>query len=493
MALAGGFTADVAHGQAPRPTVGVTAPAPPPSGRGGVSAPAPTPGAGRRPAATVPAGGGNPLAPAPEQVSDLSTRYRLIERYTTAPARSDPADVGQYRVALRDVVKIVTDNPQGAPDRTEATFQIIFTEAPAVINSSGVVTDSVRRYEAFRVNPLPPGSKPSDPRPLEGLTVWEKFRLGGSPLMISLTPERSLSETDYSTNTHVVLMPEIAAALPALPSHIGARWRLPKNAATALFGDRPMEGEPLTGTLLDVRKTERGADMEAIIGVTGRAKMPPKKVDTLLNAQIVFTFTPPAPTAAPAGGIVEARGRITTVRLAISSVSALPGGTGRLRKTFTREKTLQRPVDDVGAPLAIPEEPKPTLENSWLTFHDFEDRFNFRHPQDLQYDTHDDEEDAYMFVRPGLGGPPEKVFQIKALPTTGKTDTDRNNRDPEFHIKAFVDTWRKGGQDFLRGPSAWLPEADWNQYRLKVYRFEAALKLTARLRATRSACSTISI
>ncbi len=507
LALVLSFAPPAAHGQAPSrpssdtrtsapppPGADSRIPAPPPPTRGG-RATAPTAGTGARAvpnAATTnpaaPVEGGNPLAPPPAQVGDLSTRFRLIERYTTTPEKADPADVSQYRVALRDVMKLVTENPQGAPDRFETTVQVIFTERPAVVNTSGVVTDTVRRYEAFRVTPPVPGTKPSAPRVLEGLTVWEKFHPGANPTITSLTPDRPLYEDDFRDNTRVVVLPELAAALPALPSRVGDRWRLPRNAANALLGDRPMDDEPLTGTLVDVHKTEKGTEMEAVIGVSGRVKMPPNKADTLLNAQLIFTFTPSAPNSNPAPGAattttvapVEARGRITVVRLAKSSVSAVPGSNGRLRRTLTHELILQRPLADLGAPLAVPaEEPKPNLDNSWLWFVDPQDRYRFRHPQDLQRDDDNPEDDVVPFVRRGLGPLPEKVFEIKVLPKTGKAGIDRDNRDPEFLVKSLTKEWTEAKQEVIRGPSGWLPEADWSPYKLKVYRIEAALKLTS--------------
>ena len=71
--------------------------------------------------------------PGAKQVSDLSTRYKFLERYQAAgdgkaAAPQHPGEIGQYRVASRDVIRVVTDKPQGAPDRQESSVQVIYTE-----------------------------------------------------------------------------------------------------------------------------------------------------------------------------------------------------------------------------------------------------------------------------------------------------------------------------------------------------------------------------
>lgn len=421
----------------------------------------------------------NPLAPAPEQVGDLTSRYKLVERYTTTPEKAEAGDVGQYRVAIRDVLKVISEKSQGTPERKETSVQTIFTERPVLVNSTGVVTDTIRHYEAFRVSPAPAGLKPSAAKPLDGLTVWEKLLPGGNPLLISLTKNRGLTETESSINARVVFMPALAAALPALPSRVGDRWRIPKSASMALLGERAMQGDSLTGTLIDVRKGAEGGEMSAIIGVTGHALMPPNGADTALNARITFRFSAPAKGNGPgfSTGPIEARGRITELRLAKSSTAGIPGSNGRLKRTFTHELILQRPLADPGAPIALVDEPKPTTENSWLRYDDPQGRFTFRHPQELQVDTRMPLEDSVQLVEITAGGFPDKVFTLQLQPKTGKPDVDRNNLDPEFHIKTLAEEWSKKRQEVIRGPSGWLPEADWQASKLKVYRIEAAFKI----------------
>src|SRR5262249_10808146 len=158
---------------------------------------------------------------------------------------------------------------------------------------SGVVTDTVRRYEATRQTP-DPATKPSAARPLEGLTVWYKARGGLPPLLTALAEGRRIGETEYGMSARQVFLPDLAGLLPALPQRVGDRWRVPRSAAQALLGERPEPGsEPLVGTLQDVvRKAPPGRDMVATIGVAGRVILR-QLGDTQLNAQLLFVFAAP--------------------------------------------------------------------------------------------------------------------------------------------------------------------------------------------------------
>jgi hypothetical protein len=438
--------------------------------------------------------GSSVVPPAPKQVGDLTTRFRLIERYAGDAAKPQAGEIGQYRVASRDVIRMVVEKPQGAPDRSERTVQIIYTERPALVNSSGVVTDTVRKYETFRVSPKPE-TTPSAPTPLEGLTVWNKPLTGGSPLMLALTPNHPLSETEYSIHRQLMYLPDLSTVLPALPSHAGDQWRVPRSATVALMGGRPMQqqqGEPLVATLLDVHKAATGTGMVALIGVTGRAPMPPTGADTVINAQVSFTFTPSttapatatgegasATATATATGIVEGRGVITEVRSARSSTSAVPGTNGRLRQTLTWEQILERqnPAPGELLPAPVPP-PAATEQNSWLTYDDAKGRFHFRHPQELlpQMSPLLDKEDVIQLLDNKAGPNEGRFLRLKLQAKTGNAETDRQNVDPELQKKALEDEWARTRQDVLRGPRAWLPEADWAPYKMKVYRIEAALK-----------------
>ena len=64
-----------------------------------------------------------------QKITDLASRYRFSEKYTTDDERTVAGLVGPYRVAIVEVVKDSFDSPQGAPKRTESSRQAIFTSA----------------------------------------------------------------------------------------------------------------------------------------------------------------------------------------------------------------------------------------------------------------------------------------------------------------------------------------------------------------------------
>jgi hypothetical protein len=428
-----------------------------------------------------PAAGEGAIGTPPGQVADLTTRYRFVERYAIDTAKAKQKELVQYRVASRDVMKRMTEKPQGAPERQETTVQIIYTERPAQISASEVVTDTVRRYEAYRVDP-PPDVKPSSATTLEGLTAWYRTKPGAPPMLLSLAPGRLLSETDYSVNSKLVFTPDLMGTLPALPSRVGDRWRLPKSAAAALFGARPQLGQPLVGTLLDVRKSSSGSDLVAVIGVSGRAVLSPNTGEALLNAEILFTFSPPPRSASdPGDGTIDARGAITDLRLARSTSAPVPQSGGRLKSTFTWQLVLERKINPPTPPLTIPTPtPVPTEANSWLTYDDPKGRFHFRHPQDLPQDASiPPDPNGVQLVDRSASGFPNEVFSLRLQEKTGKPQEDRDSRDPDTHLKGLKEEWKKTKQDFLLGPTGWLPEAEWAPRKLKVYRIEAALRADA--------------
>ena len=435
----------------------------------------------------TPTAGGDSAGAGVRQVGDLTTRYRFVER-------SPGGGKTPYQVATRDVLKVVVEKPQGAPDRSERTVQVIYTERPAAATTAGQVTDTLRRYDALKISPPAPtaaASKAQPPKLLEGLTVWYKARAGGAPLLMSTDPKRRLNETEYKIIAErQVFLPDLAAVLPALPSRVGDRWRVPKAASQALFGERPAAGEAPIGTLIDVRKGTGAGESVAMIGVTGRGVLP-HAGDTVLNAQLVFTFTASEPAAAPTpagspptaaalpAGTVEASGAITDVRLARSAVAAVPGSNGRLKLSKTAEVTIQRKFNS-GAPLELPAAPPtPTEANSWLTYEDPKGRFNFRHPQDFLPEPMPIEEngDIVQLVDAKAHSTEGRIITVVLQPKTGKPDVDKAARDPDAYAKSLNEKWAKDRSEVIRGPAGWLPDADWAPNKMKVYRIEAALKL----------------
>ncbi len=422
-------------------------------------------------------------APAPsspaarEPASDSTTRYRFIERYALTEDGARPEVITQYRVAIRETIKTSVDTPQGTPQRNETTLQTISSERPAQVSGTGVVTAVVRRYEAFRITPVS-SAAPSGGRLLEGLTLWYRPRAGQAPQILCLTEKATLRDLEYNVAARQVYLPDLTAALPALPSRIGERWKLPLTAVQAMLGERPMRGEPLMATLLEVKPGAKGPMLMAVIGVAGRVSLPGG--ETLINARIQFAFSPP--TAADLGpdrargeaGTVDARGSITGVRLALSTTAGLAAPDDRLRRTQTREVVLERQRGTGGPPLAIPE-PPPTAtdENSWLTYDDPKGRFHFRHPQDFRPAPRagTDSVDLVQFRPEGLG-----VVTLQTQAKGADPTVERQNLDPETHRARLNAEWAGQRLDVKRGPVGWLPEADWAQSGLKVYRIEAALK-----------------
>ena len=440
------------------------APAPAPA-----SSPAPTPapteGSGRRP-------------------GDLTTRYRFIEQYSPTDAPANPQAVAQARVAIRETIKIETDNPRGAPDRKQVVVQTIYTERPAEVGGNGVETSAIRRYDAFRLSPEPPGSKPSEPRPLEGLTIWYQPQPSENPLVLSLSENRRLRENEYSIISRQVFLPDLAAVLPSLPSRIGDRWRIPRTATRALLGERPQPGAVLTATLKDLQPEPKGPNFVATIAVTGQATLPSGA--SALNAQLQFTFAiPSVNTNAPGGGVgpgvggsgdssLDARGAITELRASQVTTAPLPRSNGRLRQTQTRELILARQRDS-NAVLTIPNpKPSPTEANSWLTYVEPEKRYHFEHPQTFLPDSLAAGASVEL-IRPRLEGP--DAIGIQLQPKTGNAEADRRNIDPEFHRKTLKEIWRQDRQEVIEGTAEWLPEADWKPAGLRVFRIEAALPI----------------
>ena len=89
--------------------------------------------------------------------------------------------------------------------------------------------------------------------------------------------------------------------------------------------------------------------------------------DTAVNAQVLFTFTPPNPSSNKDEdeGTVDAWGGITEVRMALTATAALTARPQeRLRQVVTREAVLERQLETGGAPwrsrVRLPSRPRRT-------------------------------------------------------------------------------------------------------------------------------------
>ncbi len=406
----------------------------------------------------------------PSAVADLTLRYRFIERYATTEDPGSPQEIVQSKVGVVETIKTEIDNPRGAPGRRQIVAQTIYTERTAERGPDGAVTATVRRYDTFRLNP-DPGAKPGDPRQLEGLKVWYQIQPGADPLVLSLSDDpsktRRLREIEFSLITQQNFLPALSGVLPAMPSRIGDRWRVPRVAVRALLGSAVSTNEVVLATFKDLRTAPKGEDLVAIIAVTAE--------NTPFQAEIQFTFAPPdRPVDDSKGATVDARGAITELRSAQVMKTPLPDSDGRLHQTQTRELILARQSDKAGARLIVPEtKPTPTEANSWVAYVDPRRRFHFYHPQSLLNDSPPGA-DSVQLVQMRPEGPDVVGFQLQ--PKTGDAEADRRNLDPDHHRKTLEEVWRQTQQDVLAGSNTWLPEADWKEAGLKVYRIEAALR-----------------
>ncbi len=332
-------------------------------------------------------------APAQDAIEPLGLKYRFIETYGVADNPVKPYLITQYQVGVRDVIKTETEKTQGAPDRTEGSILVIYTEGPAQVNKLGEATDAVRRYDRVRTDGVLKGP-PANPPLLQGLNIWYRVRKGGFPEIINLTEGRTLRESEYHATIDQIFLPSLSLILPATPKRVGDTWDITRQAGRSLLGRAvPDDGDfQLEATLLEVHKSAAGNTLAAVFEISGELAL-----DTgqgAVKARVEFTFEPPpaAPVAAPAArakavvnrGIVEARGRISSVKMGRALWIPIDHN-GRLKQNIYRDLVLERrPVKPTTAELTIPKEP-PTADeaNSWVLYDDPQGRFHFRHPQNL--------------------------------------------------------------------------------------------------------------
>jgi hypothetical protein len=394
---------------------------------------------------------------------DLATRYHFIERYTNND-KPAPDTIGQYRVALRETIKFMTEQPQGAPIREENTVDTLYTERPALVNAGGAVRALIRRYDP----PLNPRSAPSA---LAGLTLWYQIRDGGAPPeILTLTEGRPLLEHEYGMATRQIFLPNLGALLPTLPQRLNDHWQITPAAARVLLNEPFSRGELPSATLHEVRRMAKGSDWEAVITIQGHAGQ------TALAGRLVFRFPPPAPLdpddakSRDADAPIEAKGAIVSLRLGTRTNVPQPGGNGRLQKTIERSLILARRLRSDEPLLTIPDiTPLPDETNSWLTYVDPDKKFHFRIPQELRRDDADSFRVA--FGEDKLGKRSTVVFQF--MQRTGDPEVDRMNRDPEFQLKSLKEEWRQNHVDVRLGHPGYLSDADWAAVKMKVYRVDA--------------------
>jgi len=424
------------------------------------------------------------------KVVDLANRYRFTERYARDDERETPAGaIGPYRMGLVEVTRETVDSPQGAPRKSETTRQTIFVERPAEQVGLGVVSGSVRSFERFRLRPEDP-SRTMGARPLEGLTVYYRPKVGDLPLVLSLTEGRKLTEYEFDAITRQVFAPHMASILPPQPVRVGDSWRIPRRAAQAILGDVGIQGDTLIGKFAGLAKEVDGPRLVASVAISGRVTA--ASGETAVNAEALFTFTPegrPRPDAPgagpgrPADEVVEARGAITELRLARATGGPLPGP-GRLRYQSSRELTVHRQLGLVANAPALPLPKLPASasaadDDARLTLIEPSGRFSFEHPQDLL--------------------PPDRAQLAPAV--AGKVALLRVRREgmdllqvelvpkplgiEALKARLAAEYGKAAKMEIIQGAEEWLPEADWP--RMKVYRIDAAAKVPDRAQGAPSA------
>ena len=457
--------------------------APPPRGsvRANPKAVAPDPVGLPKADESVDDGGFNPFI-------DLTNRYRFFETYTNREEQTRPGVIGQYQVAIKEVLKDSVETPDGPSAPAEITRQTIFTERPAEVSSLGAVTATVRNYSRFLVRPDDVVKTPG-PRPLDGLTIWYRPRINEPPQILSLSEDRRLREREYEVAARQVFLPNLVNVFPNYPVRVGDSWRVPRKAVQAMLGESEIRGDSLLGKFAELRRDADGKTAQAVIAVVGRIAN--SLADTVINARILFTFptsiagkpadaTAPGLFGAPARKVdetlVEARGAITELRLARVAAGILPGSTIKdQRYRAVQELVLERKLgvsSTNGALLKLFDAPAPTDVNTWLTYVDPQNRFVFHHPQDLV------PPDRYQFsVKLGL----DSILLVKSRPE-GKdfvrVEIFAKEQTPETLKDVLNAQWKQMKSEVLAGEETWLPAVDWPN--MKVFHIEAALKLATR-------------
>jgi hypothetical protein len=434
----------------------------------------------------------------------LSVKYRFSEKYSIKLDPDRPELLSQYRVGMLETQKTEREKQQGAPERFQFSRLTKYTEAPAQVGKLGEVISAVRRYDTFRIKEMVSTRPPKKP-PFEGLTILYQRRPGQEPQFLSLTSDRPLREFECGEMNKQVFVPQLMSLFAPTPQRVGDTWRISREKIKCIVNEVPdTEDYQMNGRLVEVRKTGTGTTLTAVIGISGQMNLSHGK--SMLNAQIHFVFEPTPAVAPPSDsvasakpaesaavkarrkrdeGIVDARGRISRVLMAWVASTPLEDGEGRLKETVTYELDLERRFtpatnDATGTQntlLTIPD-PVPTADesNSWVLYEDAQERFHFRHPQELRLEPRMSDPDNVGLVDHQLRG--SDSLAITLLPKEASPERTRQSRDPDYHRRTLYSIWEKQKRDMVRGSSGWLPDAEWSPLKRKVYRIEAALRQT---------------
>jgi hypothetical protein len=147
----------------------------------------------------------------------------------------------------------------------------------------------------------------------------------------------------------------------------------------------------------------------------------------------------------------------------------------RLKLTSIYELYLQRRLNAAAADpkiaLSVPQPlPTATEANSWLLYQDPLDRIYFQHPQNLKLSDRLEDPNSLELIdqEPETG---RDVLVLELPPGRASAEADKEFRDIRQWERDIESYWLKNkATELLRGPSGWLPEADWAPW--KVFRKE---------------------
>ncbi len=416
----------------------------------------------------------------------LSARYKFEEKYALADDPANPRSLSQYMVASRETTKITQETPQGAPRVDQSVLQAIYTDRVAEVGKEGLVSAIARRYEKARLTSTIQFTSYKT-KWLEGLSILYRLQPNRlTPLVLSLD-DRQLRQQEYEHITLQTFLPILSTFLPKRPARIGDTWLVGRPALWSLVGEMPGEdGFEVSAELREVRKDDSGQTMTAVIDVKGDFEL--SEGPSAVNAQIYFGFEPTEAVAArrgifqdqakeETGGLFDAKGHITKIRMAQVITMTMPGSDGRLKQTIERSLVLdRRTTAEAGAsfrPVELPNPaPAPTVANSWLLYDDPQGRFHLLFPQEFRVaKVYPDGGIDLLDPRPDG----QDVIQVNLVSKGQDPRRDRLAVDPLQEKKSLEEDWRKRGEKVLPGPADWLPDADWADTKRKVYRIEAAL------------------
>ncbi|QDV32269.1 hypothetical protein [Tautonia plasticadhaerens] len=422
-----------------------------------------------------------PAPSATEPGAESSDRYRFIEAY--GPPEAPGQDIGSYRVAFLETQDQSVEVAGAAPERARIAARVVYTARPAVVGGleNRQVSALVRQYETVQISrDDQDDSQPLGPAGLAGQTLWVQDQGGPAPTILTLPGSPSLTQAQFGFAAYdSVYVPELSGVLSPLHVGVGSSWALPKEAAEALAGDVIRNGT-LEATFEDLLPPGEGqTDSRAIIRVSGRLEL--VNSQSAINARLEFAFEDPAPAADDPSRpvatldptLVDVKGAVVRLLMAQRNVIEIPDADGRVmtRASQLRELNLERRLDLTGVTvpsLPVPP-PTPTPENSWVSYHDPDNLFLFKHPQEFRPSPIQPMGGSTLNLsRNTLGGVPDDLTLV-FFP--------RGEQPPEIRPEAFsqriAETWQSvpsPGVTLGRGAEGFLPEADWPGTR--VYRVE---------------------